>query len=273
VRRRGAHRGFARRARVEVRQPNGFAHAQVARHDAWSAEGARQHPVGGPAADAADPTEPRDGGLVVQRIQVLQLQAAVDDGARRGHDRERLARGELQRADVERVHARHALGIERVDHLALDLVAPAEGFGQASPRRRRPAQIDLLRADASDQRGEHVQLADLANAWRPRVQSRQDRVVLKQALIVGGRWEEGPRDDLPHARFVGGFSGQHLEAPALRTRHERDPPPTSRVGGAHQALAIPAVDQVVARAAEQRQRARDVDHVLWEIDVKTHRQR
>src|SRR5438067_13826783 len=57
-------------------------------------------------------------------------------------------------------------------------------FRQAPSRRDRPAQIDLLRTDAADQRSKEVQLTDLPNPRVKTVQFPDNRILLNETFIV-----------------------------------------------------------------------------------------
>ena len=127
---------------------------------------------------------------------LVRLKTAIQHCLRRGDDRNGFARGELESTDFGRIYAGDAFGVQCIHHPSGDFVAPAERLRQPPTGDHRPPQIDLLCADATYERGEHVQLADLSHAGKARIQRREHRVFAHQACVVLGRGSEGVGDHL-----------------------------------------------------------------------------
>ena len=107
--------------------------------------------------------------------------------------------------------------------------------------------------------GEQVELADLANAGEAGVESAEHRVSLRGARhSPGGAGVNVVADAVENGRIV----RTRREVRAASRVPSRSPLNGSAaavdVEDAHQPRPVPAVDQVVARAAEQLERARDI---------------
>ncbi|GAC1314282.1 MAG: hypothetical protein NVSMB2_03460 [Chloroflexota bacterium] len=103
----------------------------------------------------------------------------------------------MQLSDAAWISVRNGDGVERVHNLARDGALVAKRFGQATAGCDRPAKIDLLRADATDQSGKQVHLTDLADARKLRVVAGNDRILSAQASEILVGQNEGARDRSP----------------------------------------------------------------------------
>src|SRR5438477_10108800 len=99
-------------------------------------------------------------------------------------------------------------------------MAASERFGQTASGGDCPAQVDLLGADAADQRREQIKLADLANPREPFVKRSYYRISRKKSRVVCWRWREcrfnGRFDELLVARVRVHFESWRLEIAGVR---------------------------------------------------------
>src|ERR1700745_3828106 len=101
----------------------------------------------------AEPTNRRDFRdylVVLQPCKRVDVQATVGNRSRSIDYVFSFARRELQRANIPNSQAGQTLSVERVNTVLTNRMSPAEHLRQPAPHGRRPFQIHLLRADATD---------------------------------------------------------------------------------------------------------------------------
>ena len=147
---------------IAVQPADRLAHAQVAGDDPRPAQRPRQEPLGAPAADAGQPRQVGDELLVVHALEVGAAQLAGRCGARGRDDRARLRVRELQCPQILDARCRQRLRDRARERSRSPISQPARrsaarGAG-GSPLAK--AQVDLLRADRSDERMERIRIQD-----------------------------------------------------------------------------------------------------------------
>src|SRR5581483_6993149 len=130
------------------------------RRDPRATERARQDPFRAPDAEPAHRGDSSDNVLVRHRAQHLEIKRAADDGLRNIDDVLGFARGELQLADLADIGRRNSFSIQAVNLERADRMTIAEALGEAAAHGGRPTQIDLLRADAANERKEQIRMKD-----------------------------------------------------------------------------------------------------------------
>ena len=253
VRRQLAHFGFRGQTAVEVGSTDGFPDSQVAGHDAGAPQGARQEPFGGPASEATTGCEAGDDicvGLVPERCQI---QAACSHRSGQRDDVFGLAGGELQRAQGSDSGGSETCRIKAKDLMRAERVLASKRFSQATPGNRGPTQIDLLGADSAYKGSEQVGLQDRAQTSVACFETRDD-------WINGGEFGEWIRSRNEHRSYCLFYSygmGRALHSDVERRRIDRPPHGASERDNripnprsAYQGMAVPAINPVITRTAE-----------------------
>ncbi len=247
---------------VEIGDADRAPQTKVASDDARSPEGARQDPLGGPQPESALRGDALDDLVVGRAPEPVDVERAVGNGTGGGDQVLGFAIAELHGAQVDRRRLGEHRWRKAVDLVLADQVAPAVGAGESLPRRRRPAQIDLLGADGAHQSAQQASGDDRPHARVAFAQACDDRItlgevsqssVLQHEHLADGRLDQGGRAAL---------FDTYLECGSL----DRTNPAAGEgnvgvsVGdGPHQGRTVPAVEQVVAEVAQAGDRGRHVE--------------